>query len=100
MLDTHKYEVVARVPQVSPFCPNLAVSRDGTEVWFTLKDSGKTQVMSAQEPFRLLATLDTGPLTNHVTLVDNADGKLAYVTVGGQNAVKVFRRERVILAWL
>jgi YVTN family beta-propeller protein len=92
VVDTKSYQVVARVPQASPFSPNLAVSRDGTEVWFTLKDSGKTQVMSGQEPFRIFATIDTGPITNHVTLVDNADGKFAYVTVGGENAVKVFRR--------
>src|ERR1700720_1050526 len=51
VVDTHDYKVVARVPQASPFSPNLAVSRDGTEVWFTLKDSGKTQVMSAKPPF-------------------------------------------------
>jgi YVTN family beta-propeller protein len=92
VVDTHTYEVIARVPQASPFCPNLAVSRDGTEVWFTLKDSGKTQVMSAMEPFGILSTLDTGPLSNHVALVENADGKFAYITVGGENAVKVFRR--------
>src|SRR5258705_1948293 len=71
VVDTQSYEVIARVPQASPFSPNLAVSRDGTEVWFTLKDSGKAQVMSGQPPFRILATLDTGPLCNHVTLVDN-----------------------------
>ncbi len=92
VVDTQNYQVVARVPQVSPFSPNLAVSSDGSEVWFTLKDSGKTQVMSAQPPFRILATLDTGPITNHVTLVENANGKFAYVTVGGENAVKVYRR--------
>jgi len=92
VVDTHTYEVVVRVPQASPFCPNLAVSHDGTEVWFTLKDSGKTQVMKAIEPFDIVATLETGPLTNHVALVDNADGKFGYVTVGGENAVKVFRR--------
>ena len=92
MVDTRTYEVVARVPQASPFSPNLAVSRDGKEVWFTLKDSGKTQVMSAQEPFQILTTLDTGPLSNHVTLVDNSEGEFAYVTVGEENAVKVFRR--------
>ncbi|MDB6123091.1 MAG: hypothetical protein JWQ71_2084 [Pedosphaera sp.] len=92
VVDTQSYEVVARVPQVSPFSPNLAVSRDGTEVWFTLKDSGKTQVMSAQPPFRILTTLETGPISNHVTLVDNANGKFAYVTVGGENVVKVYRR--------
>jgi YVTN family beta-propeller protein len=92
VVDTRTYKVVARVPQASPFSPNLAVSRDGTEVWFTLKDSGKTQVMSAQPPFRILATLDSGPITNHVTLVDNANGKFAYVSVGGENVVKVYRR--------
>jgi YVTN family beta-propeller protein len=92
VVDTQSYKVVARVPQASPFSPNLAVSRDGTEVWFTLKDSGKTQVMSAQPPFHILTTLDTGPITNHVTLVENANGKFAYVTVGGENAVKVYRR--------
>jgi YVTN family beta-propeller protein len=92
VVDTRSYEVVARVPQASPFSPNLAVSADGKEVWFTLKDSGKTQVMSAEEPFRILTTLDTGPITNHVTLVDNANGSFAYVTVGGENHVKVFRR--------
>ncbi|MFE4171903.1 DUF305 domain-containing protein [Streptomyces sp. NPDC056909] len=94
VVDTRTYRVVARVPQASPFSPNLAVSRDGTEVWFTLKDSGKTQVMSARPPFRILATLDTGPITNHVTLVDNAKGHFGYVTVGGENMVKVYRRGR------
>ncbi len=92
IVDTQSYKVIARVPQASPFSPNLAVSSDGTEVWFTLKDSGKTQVMSGQPPFHILATLDTGPITNHVTLIENANGKFAYVTVGGENAVKVYRR--------
>jgi YVTN family beta-propeller protein len=92
VVDTRSYEVVARVPQASPFSPNLAVSRDGSEVWFTLKDTGKTQVMSAGPPFRILATLDTGPITNHVALVDTEGGKFAYVTVGGEDAVKVYRR--------
>jgi YVTN family beta-propeller protein len=92
VVDTRLYKVVARVPQVSPFSPNLAVSQDGAEVWFTLKDSGKTQVMSARPPFRILTTLQTGPISNHVALVDNANGKFAYVTVGGENRVKVYRR--------
>jgi YVTN family beta-propeller protein len=92
VVDMHSYEVVARVPQTSPFSPNLAVSRDGTEVWFTLKDSGKTQVMNGEYPFNILATLDTGPISNHVTLVDKPNGKFAYVSVGGENLVKVFRR--------
>ena len=92
VVDARSYRVVARVPQFSPFSPNLAVSPDGAQVWFTLKDSGRTQVMNARPPFNVLATLDTGPITNHVTMVDNAHGHFAYVTVGGINEVKVFSR--------
>lgn len=68
------------------------MSQSDSQVWFTLKDSGKTQVMSAQPPFRRLVTLNTGPITNHVTTVDNANGKFAYITVGGENVVKVYTR--------
>src|SRR4029077_13147033 len=38
------HQIVGRVPQASPFCPLIAASPDGTQVWFTLKDVGKTQV--------------------------------------------------------
>ena len=93
VIDTKTHEVVARVPQASPFSPNLAVSADGRQVWFTLKDSGKTQVMDAAPPFTILGTIATGPITNHVTCVDNAAGHFAYVTVGSLDEVKVYRRE-------
>jgi YVTN family beta-propeller protein len=85
------HKIVAKVPQASPFCPNIAASPDGKQVWFTLKDIGKTQVFNAQPPFNILKTLDTGPITNHVNLVTNAHGSFAYVTVGGLNEVQVFR---------
>jgi YVTN family beta-propeller protein len=85
------HEIVGRVPQASPFCPNIAATPDGTQVWFTLKDTGKTQVFDARPPFALLKTLDTGPITNHVNIVHNANGTFAYVTIGGLNEVKVFR---------
>jgi YVTN family beta-propeller protein len=85
------HKVVARVPQASPFCPNIAATPDGTQIWLTLKDTGKTEVFDARPPFRVLATLDTGPITNHVNIVRNAHGQFAYVTIGGLNLVKVFR---------
>ena len=85
------HRVVARVPQASPFCPNIAATPDGTQVWLTLKDTGKTEVFDARPPFRVLATLDTGPITNHVNIVRNAHGQFAYVTIGGLDVVKVFR---------
>ncbi|WP_235889045.1 YncE family protein [Glacieibacterium frigidum] len=83
-----------RVAQPSPFCPNIAATPDGKQVWYTLKDIGKTVVIDAAPPFATLATLDTGPITNHVNFVDTARGRFAYVTVGGLNEVQVFDRWR------
>ncbi|MGN7295254.1 YncE family protein [Rhizobium sp. SAFR-030] len=87
------HQIVGHVKQASPFCPNIAASPDGRQVWFTLKDVGKTQVFNAQAPFDLIKTIDTGPITNHVNLVTNKNGSFAYVTVGGLNEVKVFRTD-------
>jgi YVTN family beta-propeller protein len=87
------HKIVAKVQQASPFCPNIAASPDGQQVWFTLKDTGKTQVFNAKPPFNLIKTLDTGPITNHVNFAHTAKGGFAYVTVGGTNEVKVFRTD-------
>ena len=92
VIDVASHEVVKRLSQVSPFCPNIAVSPENDEVWITLKDAGKVQVFSAKPPFDQGAVLETGPITNHVNFVNNANGKFAYITIGGANVVKVFRR--------
>jgi YVTN family beta-propeller protein len=84
------HQIVGRVAQASPFCPDIAATPDGSQIWLTLKDTGKTQVFSAQPPFDVLKVIDTGPITNHVNIVRNAKGQFAYVTVGGLNEVKVF----------
>ena len=85
------HRIVGRVPQASPFCPNIAATPDGKQVWFTLKDVGKVMVFDARPPFKVLKTIDTGPITNHVNFAHNANGTFAYVTVGGLNQVQVFR---------
>ena len=90
VVDVKTHEVVATVPQASPFSPNIAATPDGKQVWFTLKDVGKTQVFRAEPPFEVIATLDTGPITNHVNIVRNANGQFAYISVGGENVVKVY----------
>ena len=87
------HTIVGKVQQASPFCPNIAATPDGSQVWFTLKDTGKVQVFDAKPPFSLLRTLDTGPITNHVNIARNAHGQFAYVTVGGLNEVQVFRTD-------
>jgi hypothetical protein len=55
-----------------------------------LKDVGKTQLFGADPPFPSLATLDTGPITNHVNFVRNKNSQFAYISVGGENVVKVY----------
>ena len=87
------HQIVGRMPQETPFCPNIAVTPDGGQVWLTLKDVGKTMVFSGRPPFALLKTLATGPITNHVKIVRNSSGTFAYVTVGGLNRVQVFRTD-------
>ena len=87
------HEIVGRVPQLSPFCPNISATPDGKQVWFTLKDIGKTMVFDARPPFAVLKTIDTGPITNHVNFALNAHGLFAYVSVGGRNEVQVFRTD-------
>ncbi|WP_461350040.1 YncE family protein [Bradyrhizobium liaoningense] len=88
-----EHKIIARVKQESPFCPNIAATPDGSQVWFTLKDVGRTQVFNARPPFNAIKTIETGPITNHVNFAHTAKGTFAYVTVGGLNEVKVFRTD-------
>jgi YVTN family beta-propeller protein len=85
------HRTVGHVVQASPFCPNIAATPDGKQVWFTLKDSGKTQIFGARPPFALIKTLETGPISNHVNFARNRNGTFAYITVGGLNQVLVYR---------
>jgi YVTN family beta-propeller protein len=90
------HRIVGHVTQASPFCPNIAATPDGRQVWFTLKDIGKVQVFDAHPPFAVLQTLDTGPITNHVNFVHTASGTFAYVTIGALNEVKVYRTDTFV----
>lgn len=93
VIATDSHKIVGHVKQGSPFCPDIAATPDGKQVWLTLKDVGKTMVFNARPPFDVIKTLDTGPITNHVNIVSNSKGQFAYVTIGGLNAVKVFRTD-------
>jgi YVTN family beta-propeller protein len=92
VIDGASHQIIKRVPQTSPFCPNIAVSPENDEVWITLKDTGKVQIFNAKPPFGQKTVLETGPITNHVNFANNRNGKFAYLTIGGQNEVKVYRR--------
>jgi YVTN family beta-propeller protein len=92
VVDVTSHQIVKRLSQASPFCPNIAVSPENDEVWITLKDVGKVQVFRAKPPFEQIALLDTGPITNHVNFANNRNGRFAYITIGGTNEVKAYRR--------
>jgi YVTN family beta-propeller protein len=87
------HEIVGRVKQDSPFCPNIAATPDGNQVWLTLKDVGRTMVFDAKPPFAVIKSIDTGAITNHVNFARTKGGTFAYVSVGGLNQVKVFRTD-------
>lgn len=90
VVDVKSHKIVATVPQPSPFCPNIAATPDGKQVWLTLKDIGATEVFNADPPFNVISILNTGAITNHVNIVRNTYGQFAYITVGGENTVKVY----------
>jgi YVTN family beta-propeller protein len=87
------HAIIGHVKQDSPFCPDIAATPDGKQVWLALKDVGRVMVFDARPPFAVLKSIDTGPITNHVNIAHNANGTFAYVTVGGLNEVKVFRTD-------
>ncbi|PHQ64528.1 YncE family protein [Sphingobium yanoikuyae] len=93
VIDTRSKRIVGRVKQDSPFCPDIAATPDGKQVWLTLKDVGRVMVFDAKPPFAVLKTIDTGPITNHVNIARTPKGQFAYVTVGTQNIVRVFRTD-------
>ncbi len=89
VFDVATHAVAGKVAQPSPFCPNIAATADGKQVWYTLKDIGKTVVIDARPPFATLKVLDTGPITNHVNFAATPKGQFAYVTVGGLGEIQV-----------
>lgn len=79
VIDRASHRIVGHVRELSPFSPDIAAAPDGTQVWLTLKDIGKTQIFNARPPFETIATLDSGSITNHVNIVRNAKDRFAYV---------------------
>ena len=54
VIATATKQIVGRVKQESPFCPDIAATPDGKQVWFTLKDIGKVMVFNALPPFEVI----------------------------------------------
>lgn len=93
VISTKTGRIVGRIKQDSPFCPNIAATPEGDQVWFTLKDVGRVQVFDGRPPFAPRKTIDVGPIANHVNFVRNRNGRFAYVTAGGLDQVQVYRTD-------
>jgi YVTN family beta-propeller protein len=94
VVDVKAHKVIKRLPVVSPFSPFLQFTPDYTEVWMTHKDVGKVTRIDTDR-LEVKGVIDTGFITNHLGLVQTPDGTRAYVTVGGENAVKVYTTDDV-----
>jgi YVTN family beta-propeller protein len=89
IVDVAKHKVIKKVDVVSPFSPFLVMTPDVKEIWLTHKDVGKITRVDAQK-MEVIGVFDTGFITNHVHFAKTPSGAFAYVTVGGENVVKVF----------
>ena len=89
VIDVARHEIVKRIPVVSPFSPFLQFTPDAKEVWMTHKDVGKVTRIDA-EKLEVKGVIDTGFITNHLGFAKTSRGTLAYVTIGGENSVKVY----------
>ncbi|MGH8787465.1 MAG: YncE family protein [Cupriavidus necator] len=92
VIDVRKHKVVKRLSVTSPFSPFLQFTPDFREVWMTHKDVGKVTRIDT-EKLEVKGVFDAGFITNHLAFARTARGTFAYVTVGGENVVKVFTTE-------
>jgi YVTN family beta-propeller protein len=89
VIDVASHTVVKHIPVVSPFSPFLQFTPDFKEVWMTHKDVGKVTRIDTTT-LEVKGVIDTGLITNHLAFAKHGKATLAYVTIGGENLVKVF----------
>ena len=92
IVDVAAHQVIKKLDVVSPFSPFIQITPDQKEVWLTHKDVGKVTRIDADK-LVVKSVFDTGFITNHLGFAKTAQGTLAYITIGGENAVKVFTTE-------
>jgi YVTN family beta-propeller protein len=94
VIDMKSHKVIKHIKVVSPFSPFLQFTPDFKEMWMTHKDAGKvTRIDTAS--LEVKGVIDTGFITNHLAFAKTAAGTHAYVTIGGENVVKVYTTDAV-----
>jgi YVTN family beta-propeller protein len=89
VIDVPAHKVVKQIKVVSPFSPFLQFTPDHKEIWMTHKDVGKVTRIDTGK-LEVKGVFDTGFITNHLSFAKLGKGTFAYVTVGGENVVKVY----------
>ena len=89
IIDTKTYQIIKRIPVVSPFSPNIFTSPKGEWVALTHKDVGKVTVIDTKS-LSVARVLNTGPVTNHVSFGYFKNKLMMYVTVGGENKMRIY----------
>jgi YVTN family beta-propeller protein len=89
VIDVKSHKVIKHISVVSPFSPFLQFTPDFKEMWMTHKDVGKVTRIDTKG-LDVIGVIDTGFITNHLAFARTAAGTRAYVTIGGENAVKVY----------
>ncbi|WP_299541154.1 hypothetical protein [uncultured Herbaspirillum sp.] len=89
VIDVKSHKVIKKISVVSPFSPFLQFTPDHKEMWMTHKDVGKVTRIDTHT-LKVTGVIDTGFITNHLSFATVNGQVLAYVTVGGENVVKVY----------
>ncbi|MYN28754.1 YncE family protein [Duganella levis] len=89
IIDVATHTIIKRVSVVSPFSPFLQFTPDYSEIWMTHKDVGKVTRISTKT-LEVTGVIDTGFITNHLAFAKVGGEVRAYVTIGGENVVKVY----------
>jgi YVTN family beta-propeller protein len=93
IIDVKSKQIVKRIPVTSPFSPFLQFTPDFREIWMTHKDVGKVTRIDTRT-LEVTGVIDTGFITNHLAFARVNGRTLAYVTIGGENAVNVYTTDK------
>jgi YVTN family beta-propeller protein len=89
VIDVKSHRIIKRITVTSPFSPFLQFTPDYKEIWMTHKDVGKVTRIDTRT-FEVKGVIDTGFITNHLSFATVRGQTYAYVSVGGENMVKVY----------
>lgn len=89
IIDVKEHKVIKQIKVISPFSPFLQFTPDFKEMWMTHKDVGKITRIDTDR-LEVKGVFDTGFITNHLAFAKSGSATHAYVTIGGENMVKVY----------